>query len=286
MKIIAMITALLLTSGVAQAAETLSVSPYPATALWKKITDRHDGQLTWIEWIPADQAVDDIHDILTEQILPTQKGTRAADFMTGFFKRIYAACTGLSVNGPNNRTEDGYDVAYGQAYCVGQKGAGKDVDIFLKVISGHDALYVVQREFRRPAVPGAVAGKRGFSGPDAKQEAEASLAAQQVANDFLVSQVKLCTDNTCVPAAAPTAQPSAASAPVDKNDVSSSFGFEPGKTTANEVSDKLGRPSRQTKVPDGRHSYMYIGLKGLIVNFLFGKDDILIRTIAFSDPGR
>ena len=37
-------------------------------------------------------------------------------------------------------------------------GAAKDVDILVKAISGHDALYVVQREFRRPAQPGATPG--------------------------------------------------------------------------------------------------------------------------------
>jgi hypothetical protein len=278
MKKISLAAAFVLVSGVAagqSTSETLAVPPYPADKPWKLITDIHDDKHVMKEWIPADQSPDDIADILTEQIFPTVKQS-PAEFVNGIFARTRTACNDVRINGPKEQIEDAYPVAYGQVYCVNQKGAAKDVDIFLKVIGGKDSLYVVQREFRRPTTPGAVAGLRKFP-KGAADEAQAALAAQKTANDFLVSQVKLCADNAC-----PSATPSPA--PANGDDVSPSFGFLAGKTTADEVRDKFGRPNSQGSIGDGRHHYMYMDIKGLIVVFLFGKDDVLIRTRAYSHP--
>ena len=87
------------------------------------------------------------------------------------------------VNGPKAASENGYRVAYAQAYCVNQTGAALDVDIFIKAVAGKDALYVVQREFHRPTEKG-VAGVRSASLDQIK--------AQVAADKFLVSQVQLC----------------------------------------------------------------------------------------------
>jgi hypothetical protein len=190
MKIMGWIAALLLTCSIAQAAETLVVPPYPASAPWKKITDAHNAQQMMIEWIPADQNENAIGDILTEQAFygsPLAPDAFVARFLSG----VGGACRDARVNGPKMGTENGFPVAYAQAYCAGQKGANKDVDIFLKAIRGHDALYVVQREFRRPATPGAVAGVAPFAN---KEQAQQRLAAQAAANHFLVAQVRLTPD--------------------------------------------------------------------------------------------
>jgi hypothetical protein len=72
-----------------------------------------------------------------------------------------------------------------------KKGAALDVDIFIKAIRGKDALYVVQREFRRPAQRGATPGLTEFS-QDQFAEMKARLVAQQVADKFLVEDVQLC----------------------------------------------------------------------------------------------
>ncbi len=260
--------------------ETLSVAPYPAAAPWKVITNKHDDRQLLIEWIPADQAEDGIKDILTEQAFHADKQDAGA-FASGFLQRVGGACRDARVNGPKLGIENGYPVAYAQAYCVGQKGADKDVDIFLKAIRGKDALYVVQREFRRPAEPGAMAGLRKF-GKDDGAQAQAALAAQKVASDFLVSQVRLCAGgDTAICPPGPAAATAAASPPADPNDVSSSFGIVAGKSTVGDVEAKFGPSSMPTHAGDGRHTDMYTFQGGIIAVFLFGKDDVLIRTIAY-----
>jgi hypothetical protein len=275
-------------AGAAEQVETLIVPPYPAATPWKKITDQHDTTQLMIEWIPADQNEDNIADILTEQAFSTDQD--ASTFVTGILKRVVGACRRASVNGPKSGVENGYPVAYAQAYCVGQTGANKDVDIFIKAIRGHDMLYVVQREFRRPAVPNAVPGITPFS-KDQLAEVKARLEAQGAANDFLVQQIQLCPSlqgsSTCpaTSAPAPVTITQTPQEPAGNDDVSASFGFAPGKTTTKEIIDKFGTSSHQTHAPDGRHTFMYFA-KGIIVVFLFDKDDVLIRTLAYSDPGR
>jgi hypothetical protein len=278
---------LLLAGGAAQAAETLIVPPYPAAAPWKKITDKHDTPgLVWIEWIPADQTEADIHDILTEQIFAVQKGRDPSDFVHTLFGQLKGACRAVSVNGPTPQTESGFAVAYGQVYCVG--AGDKDADIFIKAIAGHDALYVVQREFRRPAEPGAIPGMRKFP-KGAKDDALAALHAQEEADQFLLKQVKLCAGDACesAPASAPasvapSAQPSGQSQTQPGNDdVSSVFGFEAGKTTQDQVEDKFGHPAFQNHRSDGEHVDLYQFKNGVTATFLFGKDDVLIRTMAY-----
>src|ERR1043166_8885372 len=177
-------------------------------------------------------------DILAEQIFPTEKGADPSEFTRGWLKRIINSCRDAKVNGPTAGAENGFSVAYAQVYCVDSKGT--DVDIFFKAIAGMDALYVVQREFRRPTEPGEVAGMRNF-GKDQGDAAKAALEAQNAANDYLVSKVKLCAnaDNgICAPGTAKSEQ--AEKWPVE------------GKTTASEVRDKLGRPMMENRSEIGR----------------------------------
>jgi len=278
--------------------ETLVVPPYPADAPWKKITDIHNTQQIWIEWIPADQSPSDVHDILTEQAFYTQKGQSASDFVSGIFKRVATTCAGISVNGPTVQTENGYAVAYGQIYCVGQKDVGKDIDIFIKAITGKDALYIVQREFRRPAVPGAVPGMRKF--PKGQlAEAQAALLAQKIANDYLVSQVQLCppatgngpcptqTTSANPPVAAPSTQATSPANPAPSmddpgpDDMSARLGLTPGKSTTDDVENKLGSNYREIPGPSGHFEYMYAG-ETVITICLFKKGGILVRTMMFT----
>lgn len=276
-KLTTLIAVTLALSGIAKA-ETFVVPPYPATPAWKQITDKSSAQMTLKEWIPADQSENDVRDILTEQIFPAQKGADPSEFTKGFLKRVGGQCRDASVNGPKAGTENSFAVAYAQAYCVGV--GRRDVDIFFKAIAGKDALYVVQREFRRAATPGAVAGMRKFS-KDEGDAAKAALEAQNAANTYLVSQVKLCPGDvkTCTPE--PAAQTLAQSA-AGPDDVSAKVGFEAGKSTQDDVEKKFGQSSMPTKGPNGQHTAMYTFKNGIIVVFLFGKDDVLIRTIAYA----
>lgn len=189
MKTLIFVVALLLAPA-AQAEEHLVMAPYPASVPWKNITDKHNDVQTLKEWIPADQNEAAIKDILTEQIFRNLKGRDPSDFVSDFLRRVGGACAHVRVNGPKAGTENGHRVAYAQAYCSNQIGANMDVDIFAKAIAGHDGLYMVQREFRRPAQPGGVPGVAEFS-KDQLGEMNARMKAQAAANDFLVKQVEL-----------------------------------------------------------------------------------------------
>ncbi|HEY1630327.1 MAG TPA: hypothetical protein VGF56_03385 [Rhizomicrobium sp.] len=264
----------------AASAETLSVPPYPG-APWKEITHKQDARQLLIEWIPADQNEAGIKDILTEQAFygNTQD---PGEFVRGFLARVGGACRDAKVNGPKLGSENGHAVAYAQAYCVGQKGADKDVDIFLKAIAGHDALYVVQREFRRPAEPGAMPGMTVFP-KDQKDAALARLHAQGEADHFLVDKVRLC-DGACADAVKDSAAKSDAASDAPKSDPDSDFinGFVNGKSTKAEIRDKLGAPFNESHMGN-RSVYMYQYKDGaVIVTYLFDEHDVLLRFRAYA----
>jgi hypothetical protein len=284
--------------------EQLLVPPYSATTAWTKITDQHNDKMVWFEWIPPDQTTADIRDILTEQIFYALKGHDAAEFVSSVMQRTNGACHATRHNGPYGKPELGYQVAYGQIYCVGNEN--KDVDIFIKAISGHNALYVVQREFRRPATPGAEPGLTKFT-KDQLPEAQARLAAQQAADKYLVDQVKLCPNgiagNVCAgvdtvadsstlssqspPATSPAALPPASNG---SDSVQINGWPVPGTTTADDVREKLGRPTMENH-SDPRHVGEYVWVftrtDGYIFTFLFDKNDHVVRMNAFkhTPPG-
>lgn len=170
-------------SSAALAGERLIVAPYPAATPWKTITNKHNAVQLLMEWIPFDQSENDIKDILTEQAFYNQKNADPSAFVADLLRRVGGACQSARVNGPKAGSENGYRVAYAQAYCVNQTGAALDVDIFIKAVAGRDALYVVQREFHRPTEKG-VAGVRSAS--------LGQIKAEVAADKFLVSQVQLC----------------------------------------------------------------------------------------------
>jgi len=183
------------------ATEKFIVPPYPSATPWKPHIVPRFPQVAWVEWWPEDQPENDIKDILTTQVMKRGK-IEPATFLTTMFARVANSCTGAMVNGPKEQTEYSFPVAYGQLYCTGQKGAGKDVDIFFKIIGGKDALYIIEREFRRPAEPGAQPGVRHFPG-DQMAEAKADMDAKETANRYL-AQVRLCpTEQPCEPDPAP-----------------------------------------------------------------------------------
>ena len=144
------------------ASETLAVAPYSSNPPWKNITSKTNDEQKLLEWIPADQNENAIKDILTEQVFYKLKNADLSAFIANVFKSSTQACDRVRVNGPTRQTENGYPVAYAQFYCAHQKGTTFDVDFFMKAISGHDALYVMQREFHRPMNPGDAPGVISF----------------------------------------------------------------------------------------------------------------------------
>jgi hypothetical protein len=114
----------------AKAAESFRVPPYPSDTPWKEITNKKNVQVELVEWIPNDQTENEIKDILTEQVFYAANGQEPSTFVSGILNRVGQACEGARVNGPKEQTENGYAVAYAQAYCTNQKGTSKDIDIF------------------------------------------------------------------------------------------------------------------------------------------------------------
>ena len=170
--------------------EELHLLPYPGDPPWKEISRGwKPGPMLMIEWIPSDQAVPDVRDVLTVQVVHSLRGMEPTQFVRGMMSLTAKACERTKVNGPKEQTEEGYAVAYAQIYCARQKSADKDVDILLKAIRGNDALYVIQREFRRPATPGAEPGTRIFHERALAEQAANAMAS---ANRYLVDGVALC----------------------------------------------------------------------------------------------
>jgi hypothetical protein len=193
MKRLAFIVLAVLAAGASSAGsrEKLVVPPYPAQAAWKKITDKGDAQQHLREWIPYDQSEADTHDILTEQVFYAAKESAPALLVDSILNSATQACQRVRVNGPTRQTENGYRVAYAQIYCAHQKGTSLDVDILLKAISGSDAMYVVQREFRRPMEADGMPGVMAFS-QERMPEMKARMMSAEIANKYLADAVQLC----------------------------------------------------------------------------------------------
>lgn len=245
----------------AEATETLIVPPYPAQVPWQQIRTERKGPIESIEWRPPSQEEGRGKDALQETIVHDTKTSPSQHIITMEFRYLPLMCSGgARINGPIERIEGGYTVAYAQSYCSNQAGTSEDVDRFTKVVRGRDNLYIVTRSFRRPMEHSPTPGVRHFSNQDAAQQA---LDEQAAANNFL-SQIRLC------PSAESCAVP--ASWPVD------------GKTPQSEVREKLGAPSSENRNPDGRHIDFYEGSDGLIRTYLYGKDDVLIGLSVHAVP--
>jgi hypothetical protein len=67
----------------APAGEHLDIPPYPAAAPWQKVTDKQNGEQLYVEWIPADQKVEAIRDIVTQQAFYRLKGSDPGPSWTG-----------------------------------------------------------------------------------------------------------------------------------------------------------------------------------------------------------
>lgn len=244
--------------------EALIMPPYPAQTPWKQISSEQKNTIRTTEWRPADRKEGDASDRLLQTKNFGTKSSASQDILMGFgiFKMVCLG--GLRINGPIERIEGEYTVAYAQAYCSDLYGTHEDIDDFVKSIRGRDALYSVTRSFRRPTERG-VPGVRKFSGDNAQAASDAVMEEQAAVNRYL-GEVHLC------PAAEPCPVPG--SWPVD------------GKTPQSEVRDKLGKPWAENQNPDGRHVDLYKGEDGLIRTYLFGKDDLLISTAVHEVPRR
>jgi len=169
-------------------AETLVTPPYASNPPWKNITDKRNSQGHVREWIPATQTESNILDIVTEQKFFTIKNGDPAAMVARIANGAKGSCDSVRANGLKRGTENGYPVAYGQVYCQHQKGTPFDVTIFVKAMVGHQAMYVVQREFQRPTETNGVAGVVVMNKPS---DVQALMAGQVAGDKYLASAVKL-----------------------------------------------------------------------------------------------
>jgi hypothetical protein len=244
--------------------EVLIVPPYPAETPWKQFSAKEENGVETIEWRPAERAGKDTLERLVQSKNPNVKST-ASQHIFMSFDVLKLTCRSVRLSDPVERIENGYTVAYAQAFCVNQVGTAKDIDTFVKAIRGKDALYHVTLLFHRPTTPGAKPGIREFSGENATDQYKAYQDTLTALLDYR-HQVRLC------PSAEPCPVPT--SWPVD------------GKTPQSEIREKLGKPWAENQNPDGRHVDLYKGEDGLIRTYLFGKDDLLINTAVHEVPRR
>jgi hypothetical protein len=192
MKVIPFLVAAVVFCGcgaVAGPAESVIMPPYPDISGWQKITNAANADQLYYEWIPQGQAIGNFHDILVEQAFYKLKGLSPVSFANALLARLQRACSKTSRNGPIERTEHGFTVAYAQNYCVDSQGKHEDVDGFIKIIGGRDGIYVFQREFHYPTangVPGTHVYPAGHG-----DEARADIAAHAAAAAYL-DAVQLC----------------------------------------------------------------------------------------------
>jgi hypothetical protein len=249
--------------------ERLVVLPYPASPAWHQVASANPKTSIWL---PAGvERPGEGNDLLSAQTFREGVNIPVEKFARDFAPSSAGACTKIDAKEPRLTTENGFPVAYVRFHCANFHNESIDVDCFMKVIGGKDAIYVVQRIFRSPAVADAVVDLAALS-PD-----------QKIADDFLVQGVRLCGptdgDGICAPAAA--LAPAAAEPPPDPDSLPP---FINGKSTVDDVVDKFGRPDQEGHLmgPDGPFNYTYIRDGGnLIVVFLFGKDRVLIRVRAY-----
>lgn len=98
---------------------------------------------------------------------------------------------------------------------------------------------------------------------------KAFMATRAVANDYLVSKVRLCASAPCV---GKPATPAGA--------------IMEGQTTADQIKSKLGKPSYEDHNPDGRFIYMYDQPNNQVVAYLFDAKGVLIRIRAYQRSGQ
>ena len=89
---------------------------------------------------------DDARDRLAREIFVGQQATAPRDFASERLRQLTSDCITTSSDGPRPATEEGNDVAYTEVTCM--RADGWTLTALFKVIRGHEALYLAQRDFR------------------------------------------------------------------------------------------------------------------------------------------
>jgi hypothetical protein len=195
------VAAVLGLAGAAQAKERLVIDPYPADKPWKEVLNQATEDLAVRELVPADQTESMHSDILILQANHKLRHAVTPDrFLTSVLRQTQNNCQAVLITGPKAVVEDGRDVAYGQAYCGRRKGQPFGMSIFFKVVDGDDALYLIERDIIVP--PTDTPGGKPY-GEDRAQDAMALMRKQGEAGRYLLTGVRLCTDDSADPKCKP-----------------------------------------------------------------------------------
>jgi len=122
--------------------ERLEMEPFPG---WREIADGQTRAGSRTEWVPAEQKSGEPSDRLTREVLVGKQSVAPQAFALERLTALTSDCLSRSNDGPRRATEEGNDVAYVELTCV--RAGIRSLAALFKVIRGHEALYVAQREF-------------------------------------------------------------------------------------------------------------------------------------------
>lgn len=138
--------------------ERLEMEPFPG---WRQIADAHGRDGSRTEWVPAEQkSYGEPSDRLTLEVMLGKQTVSPREFATVRLTKLTTDCLTRTSDGPRAATEEGNDVAYVELTCM--RAAGRALAVLFKVIRGHEALYVAQREFHYAANRAALRDARTY----------------------------------------------------------------------------------------------------------------------------
>jgi hypothetical protein len=118
------------------------MEPFPG---WSEIADSHTRAGARTEWVPAGQRSGEPSDRLTREVMAGKQSLDPREFAVERLEQLTSDCLSRTNDGPRRATEEGNDVAYVELTCM--RAGGRALAALVKVIRGHEALYVAQREF-------------------------------------------------------------------------------------------------------------------------------------------
>jgi hypothetical protein len=106
-------------------------------------------QMQGAEFVPNGETVKDWSRMVTEEIFFGRRSVDPDDLPSGMAKSWAVACPGGSAERTARATENGYPVSLWVFRCPMNPQTHKPENMWMKVVSGQDALYSVQYAYRR-----------------------------------------------------------------------------------------------------------------------------------------
>jgi hypothetical protein len=105
--------------------------------------------LTMVEMVPSGETVEAWSRMVTVQIFHALKKQNADTFAENMGKMWSNACPGSAVEKVKDGADNGFPYSLWQYLCPLNKSTQKPENVWIKVISGDDALYTVQYAYRQ-----------------------------------------------------------------------------------------------------------------------------------------